>query len=990
MSKPSAQSRWIKLCRILVSFLLLNLLFWPVIEVTSSQTLTLPENLPLTAEQQFYRERAFPAATVPADAWAKALEQTRQMPQLLTLHRTGPANSSPTLQAAGSWQALGPNASLTASGRLSGRVTAIAADPNDAKTLYIGTAAGGVWKTGDSGQTWTPLTDNQPSLSIGALTVDPTNANIVYAGTGEANNSPDSYYGIGLLKSSNKGASWTLLGASVFGNPAQGYNSFSKIVVNPFNNQEILAATSKGVYRSTDGGTNWTSRLSGVATDLVIDSNTSPATFYATLGKADGATANGIYKSTDGGLTFGLIGSGQYPAGTSAGRIALDHSLSSPQRLYAVIASPGSSFSTSLGVWTTTNGGSSWTQVTTAAGSGPNFCGMLCAYNLFIRVDPLNAQTVYLGGSDLYKSTDGGASWTSLSGAGTQFSPNEHFLSFGLGNSATLYLANDGGIWKSIDSGASWANLNSNLATLILNGGSAGPNFSATPLIYGAAQGAGILRYDGTSLDWPQMLSGNAAATAINFNNPQIVYAMLFNGVIMKSSNAGANWAPATSGITASAPLLTPLIMDQANPNRLLMGTTGKKPDGISADSTVYESSNGAASWTAISPDLGAAQALATAKSNGQVIYVATNNNNLWVTTNGGSSWNQRNIGLPVRFLKAIAVDPLNANRAVVTFSGFGGGHVYLTTNAGNSWTNISGNLPDVPVNTILIDPVSPNTFYIGTDTGFFLTTNAGVSWSALQNGLPNSPISQLFSDPQFSTIIAATHGRGMFSLCTFDPALPVVNSTDDNLTSDCSVTLRRALLQANPNATISFSLPVGSVINLKSALPDVPAGVSIVANYQLAANGRGIPTIRLDGGGTVANGLNLTTNSKIQGLAFTHFSDYALKINGSANTIYANYFGTADGNTALANGGGIWLAVGANNNLIGGDSTLTSPRYYGNLIAGNNGYGIFVGGKTGGNILKYNFIGYQADGITPLSNSRSEIFARQGLKLGQGNRLHN
>lgn len=974
----------------------------------------LPQAQPGQAEEWFYRERAYPNTTIPPGARQKALEQARQVPEAAGIKRPDFQAKVPTVGAA--WTAIGPNAGIdpeiAGTHKVSGRTTAIAPDPGVPNTLYIGAAGGGVWKTTDGGSSWIPLTDQQPSLAIGAIAVDPNNHNIIYAGTGEANNSQDSYYGAGILKSTDGGANWTVLGASVFGNPGTlGNTYFSKIVVNPPPNPpNIFAATSRGVYRSIDGGTNWTQVLNGAATDLVLDTNLTPLTVYAAIGSKDGTTApgavsNGIYKSTNGGAagSFSPLTNGLPTMGASAGRIALDISSTSRQRLYTIITEPRiSPFGTgqqglSRGVWTTADGGTSWTNVVNFNG----FCGFQCWYDLFLKIDPVNPQTVYIGGIDLFKTTDGGLNWIKLTSTqflNAQTHADQHFLAFQPGVSSTLYLANDGGVWKSSDSGANWASLNNGLATLQFYGGAAGPNFGTTPLIYGGTQDNGLERYNGSSLDWPLVRQDDHIYTAIDFNNPNIAYTEQQFGDIQKTTDGGVTWVSATNGNNIAAPFIAPYVMDSSNSNRLVAGT----------NQNIFETTDGAANWHSISPDLGVSQALAIAPTNGNVIYAASNNNSLWVTTNASApvspTWNLRNTGLPNRFIKSIAIDPTNANRAVISFSGFaagtGTGHVYLTNNAGVSWVNVSGNLPDVPINSILIDARDVNAFYVGTDAGFFFTTDAGANWSSLQNGLPKSPIYQLFTDPQFSTIIAATHGRGMFALadpCSFNVASPVVNSAADDVpVSTCSVTLRKALLQASANATITFNLSAGATINLTGTLPTVPSGVSIVANYSVDANGRGVPGVRIDGFGAGAgvNGFNLNSNSKLQGLAITRFSGYGISISGSNNSVYASYIGTADGINPLANGGGIQLSATATNNFIGGNSLSTSPRYFGNLISGNTDYGIYAGTTTNtnpNNLLKYNFIGYRPDGITPLPNTGgvSDIFSQRGLKFGVGNKVH-
>lgn len=306
-----------------------------------------------------------------------ALAQAKNIPALRTVPAAaggkGPKQAlSPNLTVPyQSWQQLGPapensnNASNTdfRSGIVSGRVTAIAVGQHTG-VIYIGTAGGGVWKSANDGASWTPLTDNQQSLAIGALALDPNDAldTTVYAGTGEVNGS-DSYKGIGILKTTNGGANWTLLGASVFGPYS---NSSAAIARIAFGNTAIWAATTKGLYYSTDGGANWTldtvasANTSAWVIDLIVDG----ANIYAVMSDVYTGSSHayyGIYKSTNNGGVFSPIMSG-LPTGSSWRRGQVAIARSNTQTLYLSI---GKSDGTLLGMYKTINGGSAWNPTAT-------------------------------------------------------------------------------------------------------------------------------------------------------------------------------------------------------------------------------------------------------------------------------------------------------------------------------------------------------------------------------------------------------------------------------------------------------------------------------------------------------------------------------------------------------------------------------------------------------------------------------------------------
>ena len=207
--------------------------------------------------------------------------------------------------------------------------------------------------------------------------------------------------------------------------------------------------------------------------------------------------------------------------------------------------------------------------------------------------------------------------------------------------------------------------------------------------------------------------------------------------------------------LSERALFIPPLVMDPVNPNRLYFGTV-----------RLYRTDDQAESWIPISDPLqGRISAIAPAPSDPSVVYLGTSTGGVQRTENGGGDWNPIRVGLPNRYIKDIAVDRTNSQRAFLTVSGYGSGHVFRTTNGGESWEDISGDLPDIPVNAIVLDPAQENTLFIGTDLGVFVTTDSGATWTAMTDGLPNVAIFDLAYNPSTGVLLAATHGRGMFTL---------------------------------------------------------------------------------------------------------------------------------------------------------------------------------------------------------------------------------
>jgi hypothetical protein len=263
------------------------------------------------------------------------------------------------------------------------------------------------------------------------------------------------------------------------------------------------------------------------------------------------------------------------------------------------------------------------------------------------------------------------------------------------------------------------------------------------------------------------VIGGDGGFTAIDFLNPVVRYGETqwkvdgaFSG---PRRSDGAGFSRKVNGIDLSerALFIPPLVMDPVNPGRLYFGTV-----------TLYRTDDQAENWTAISPaSSGRISAIAPSASNSEVVYMGTNRGLAQLTTNGGESWNQITVGLPNRFIKDIAVDPANWQSAFLTVSGFGSGHVFSTADGGTSWQDVSSNLPDIPVNAVVLDPAEPNTVFIGTDLGVFMSTDAGGSWTVMNDGLPNVAVFDLTYNPSTGVLMAATHGRGLFSL-TLDRAL--------------------------------------------------------------------------------------------------------------------------------------------------------------------------------------------------------------------------
>jgi hypothetical protein len=349
-----------------------------------------------------------------------------------------------------------------------------------------------------------------------------------------------------------------------------------------------------------------------------------------------------------------------------------------------------------------------------------------------------------------------------------------HALTFVPGGSK-LYLGCDGGMYSTTQITASnptFTALNTTLAVTQFY-----PGLSILPgnpsVAIEGTQDNGTVTYSG-NLTWNQVTCGDGAYAAIDFVNTNNYYSACQNIFVQKSTAAGASssWVLAENGINTSdrVDFIPPLIMDPSHSNTLYFGTY-----------VVYQTTDGASTWTAISPDLtngpsfwGVVTSIAVAPADSNTVYAGTGDSNVQVTTNAGAgasaTWTKVAAGLPPRVLTQVAVDPTTASTAYATFSGFTGfgdnlGHIFKTINLGHSWTDISSDLPNTPVNCMAIVPGSPSTIFVGTDVGVFYTTNGGGSWSSLMNGLPTTAVLGMALDAATNTLRAATHGRSAWDL---------------------------------------------------------------------------------------------------------------------------------------------------------------------------------------------------------------------------------
>jgi uncharacterized repeat protein (TIGR01451 family) len=693
------------------------------------------------------------------------------------------------------WTPLGPapisNGQRPGGGPVSGRLAGVAAHPTDPNTIYVAAAGGGVWRTTDGGTNWTPLTDAQSTLSMGAIAIAPSNPLVLYAGTGEANFSGDSNFGRGVLVSTDGGATWTLR------NNGGSFDrkTISEIAIDPTNSSIAYVAMAgggvnglggnTGVWKTIDGGVTWTNTTSGITSiqpwTSVRINPTNPSVLYAAVGSTGGSAQNGVYMTTNGGVSWSLLSGG--PTGTVAGRIVVAVAPSNSQVIYVSATGTGVAGSTSSGslyrFMRSDDGGSTFTNLT---GTTPNYLGGQGWYDTTLIVDPTDSAIVYAGGAaglnSIIRSTTSGASWVDIN-TGPSGGPHVDHHAAAFDASARYLDGDDGGIYRLDNiSPVTWTQLNGNLSTIQFQ--SIGLHPTDINIALGGSQDNGTSRYTG-SLSWTLVEGGDGGTVKFSRTNPLRVYhdapvgSFGSSAFFRRSDNGGTTWASKVSGITDNTAVLqnfyAPFVVDPGNGDRVLFGARH-----------LWETTNGGDSWTAV----GAAftnnvDAIGLSPSDPNTIY-ASAAGSTFVTNNHGTTWTPHN--LPVSgTVNDIEVDPANSLTAYAVVRIFtGGGNVFRTIDGGVSWTNISGDLPNLPVWSLQVDPTAAGGLYIGTDDGVYKTTNTGASWSRFGLGFPNAQVFEIELNSTLGVLGAATHGRGAWEILTNAPVqLAITKSHSGN-----------------------------------------------------------------------------------------------------------------------------------------------------------------------------------------------------------------
>ncbi len=683
---------------------------------------------------------------------------------------------------------------------MGGRIDDFAVAANNPHIIYVATASGGVWKTSNNGTTWEPLFDNQPVSSIGDVTLAPSNPDIVWVGTGEANNRQSSSWGNGVYKSTDGGKTWEHVGL-------KDSHHIGRIVIHPQNPDIVYVAATghlwgpnqeRGLYKTTDGGKTWTNTKfinedTGFI-DVAMDPS-EPETLYAaayqrrrtSFGFNGGGPGSGLYKTTDGGATWTKLANG-LPAG-DAGRIGIDIWLKDPKVVYVTYE-----HATESGIYRSDDKGATWQKM-----SNTNPRPM---YYSQIRIDPQNDQRLYVLGASWYVSENGGKGFTP-----NRFLPihgDFHALWINPANPNHMIAGSDGGIYFSYDKGKTWDFINTIPLGQFYE---VGFDFRKPYWIYGGLQDNGswsapsatLTQLGVTNDEWVRVGGGDGFYTQVDPNNPDIVYA--------ESQNAGIfrlNRAPSEAkSIRPQAPdgerfrfdWNAPILISPHDARTIYLGgnrlfiSNNRGDDWVwTPDLTKSEDRDKLAIMGTVpkanvlsghdgQETFGHVVTIAESPVKKSLLWVGTDDGNLQISRDGGKTW--KNVidkvpGVPANtYVTRVIASHAREGRAYVSFDGHRNDdfkpYVFMTENFGESWQALTNGLPH-PAHVIREHPRNPNLLFVGTEFGLWVSFNRGATWLPFKSNLPTVPVDDIAIHPRENDLILGTHGRSIWVLDDITP----------------------------------------------------------------------------------------------------------------------------------------------------------------------------------------------------------------------------
>lgn len=733
------------------------------------------------------------SVVVGSTCFAQEVTDSAEAKQRLEWFETHQAMEKSSPYAKNKWQFVGPV-------KMTGRMTDVAVHESNPKRIYIASASGGVHRTDDDGQSWTSIFTDHASASIGDIALDPSNTDILWVGTGEANILRSSMAGTGIYKSTDAGKSFVYSGLG-------DTQHIARVIVHPANSDIVYVAScgheytfskDRGVYKTTDGGKTWNKvfykdEKTGVI-DLAMDPK-DPNTLYASTAQRlryrwndpIASEQSGLYKSTDGGETWKSLTNG-LPNLANCERIGLDVCKSNPNVVYALINNhnPKENGRGVVGadLYRSNDKGESWTRTS----GSPSIGGIFSSYGWVfgqVRVDPTDPETVYVMGLQFRASYDGGKTFKSLRGSHVDY----HAMWINPEDNDYLVVANDGGLMISYDKFNSMTHPTNLGISQPYNVGVS--NTEGAFWLYCAVQDHGAHRgYVDLSNGrnsivrkrWDNAPGDESGRHAVDQSDPKIVYSVSrYGGRLAKTVYDKLEHGSRSRGRRTSihpnvpeqrAQWVSPLRLSPHDNNRLFYGAQ-----------YVYVTDDQGENWKKISDDLtnydpekqgniaySTVFAISESPVTKGLIYAGTDDGNVQVTKNGGESWTNVSEGLPKdHAISSIEADHFDEGTVYITVNGKRNDtfdcQIYKSTDYGQNWQLISSNIPGSNANVVKQDPKNANLLYVGTDRGVYVTTNGGKRWEVLGKGLPTVYAHDLVVQTAEDFVVIATHGRGCWVL---------------------------------------------------------------------------------------------------------------------------------------------------------------------------------------------------------------------------------
>lgn len=741
---------------------------------------------------------------IPPDALLNALSQRQRLIEPTTQKSLMEKTAGLTRTA---WTWLGP-------GNIGGRVRAISPNPGTAGDIMIGSVSGGVWRTTNSGSSWTALNDFMPNVAITCLVRDPATPATVYACTGEGAYNVDGVRGLGIFKTTNNGSNWSQLSAT---NPSSNADWYyvNRLAISPTNSLVMLAATNNGLYRTTDGGSSWTKVYQTAGTGRwrrVYDVTFHPTDgTKALLGEAThtacqpGCITDGsaVAYSADGGATWTRTKLNTSTISGFQGRVEVAYARSNPGIAYAVVDMASGQ------LYKSSDGGATW--VPNSPVSTPAHLGSQGWYDNAIWVAPNDENRLIVGGVGMKMSVNGGSTWTTV-GSGVHVDHHAFASDPNYNTNFTLYNGNDGGVYKATgantstpsSSSPSWTSLNNGLGITQFYGGAG----KAGGRVTGGSQDTGTLLWAGTTT-WVRIWGSDGGDSAADQSDGNYVYGMTQYGGIVRYTQALSSPPPANSsqyictGLTDASCnfnnsnphilFIAPMALDPATNTTMFVGA-----EKLWRSMNVKETINTNVSWSAIKAArpvnaqgyVPYISAVSIAPGNSDLVWIGYEDGQVACTTNATAAtptWVAVS-GTQPRYVTRITFDPSNPNRVFTAYGGYCGPtgttctspNLLLTTSgctATPGWTAIHNQLPAAPVRAIAVHPNNSSWLYAGTEVGVFTSENNGGTWSTTNDGPGTVSVEELFF-LDATTVVAATHGRGMYSAAVLPGVPPTFTSS--------------------------------------------------------------------------------------------------------------------------------------------------------------------------------------------------------------------